>query len=155
MRPTLAFVLVTAIGCGGAPATTPPLQVVKEDPTDSPLHGSSEEQKLLFRDGDARFGAQYLQGDGLGPDYIRNACESCHAEGGKGPGSVQKMALVEADGVTPLADQSALTWGHTVRPYFSGGATAALLPPASGTAQVKLSIRMGVAVFGRGYIDAV
>jgi CxxC motif-containing protein (DUF1111 family) len=155
MRPTLALVVVAAVGCGGPSTTTPPLTVVHEDPTDSPLRSATDAQKRLFTDGDARFGAVYLDGDGLGPNFIRNACESCHGEGAKGPGSVQKMALVEADGVTPLADQSALEWGHTVRPYYAGGATTGLMPPASSTAQVKLSMRMGVAVFGRGYIDAV
>jgi CxxC motif-containing protein (DUF1111 family) len=56
--------------------------------------------------------------------------------------------------VTPQADQSTLPFGHTVRPYFAGGATMGLEPPA-GNANVKLSVRVGVAVFGRGYLEAV
>jgi CxxC motif-containing protein (DUF1111 family) len=156
MRPTLLcsalpFVLAV-VGCSNP--TTPPKILVSEDSSDLPLKGASDDQLARFKTGDALFDIVYHDGDGLGPDYIRTSCGSCHASAARGPGSVQKMALVDSDGVTPLPDQSALSYGHTVRPYFAGGATDALLPPA-GMPQVKLSMRMGVAVFGRGYIDAV
>jgi CxxC motif-containing protein (DUF1111 family) len=128
--------------------------VIAEDPTDIPIAGISADQKKLFFEGDAAFDAIYLEGDGLGPNYIRTACGSCHAAAGKGPGSVQKMVIVKDDGVTPDADQSALPWGATVRPYFAGGAVTGLLPP-SNTSKLKLTTRVGLATFGRGYLEAI
>jgi CxxC motif-containing protein (DUF1111 family) len=142
---------LAAAGCGGgSPA---PVRVVADDPTDVPLRAASAAELRTFMIGDATFDLVYLPPDGLGPNYVRSSCSSCHAAAGKGPGSVQKMALVDADGVTSLADQSALAWGHTVRPYAAGGATTPLLPPAD--PRVKRSLRLGVPVFGRGYVDAV
>jgi CxxC motif-containing protein (DUF1111 family) len=142
------------LGACSAPATTPPLTTVKEDPTDVPLHVASAELVARFQEGDLMFDRVFTEAEGLGPVFIRSACSSCHKSAAKGPGSVQKMALVLADGVTPAVDQGALTFGHTVRPYTAGGATTPLEPPP-GNAEVKLSLRVGVAVFGRGYLEAV
>jgi CxxC motif-containing protein (DUF1111 family) len=64
------------------------------------------------------------------------------------------MAVVDADGVTSAEDQSTLAHGHTVRPFKAAGATHALLPP-EGVSSVKLSLRVGPAVFGRGYLEAI
>jgi CxxC motif-containing protein (DUF1111 family) len=153
MRRFLFAGLLTLAGCGGSSAK-PPLKLVGDDPTDVPLATATADQTRAFNQGDATFDIVYLAPDGLGPNYVRSSCSSCHQSAGKGPGSVQKMALVDADGVTPLGDQSALSWGHTVRPYVAGGATTPLLPPAN-DARVKLSLRLGVPVFGRGYLDAI
>src|SRR4051812_21730086 len=92
----------------------PPLRTVTEDPTDVPLVAATTDEKALFKQGDARFDAVFREPDGLGPLYIRTACSSCHEAAAKGPGNVEKMVLVDSDGVTPLADQSQLPWGHTV-----------------------------------------
>ena len=138
-------------GCGEPPTD---VTVLAEDPTDVPLRASSMELASRFNVGDATFDVVYRPPDGLGPAYIRSSCASCHEAAAKGPGLVQKMVLVEDDGVTAAADQSALGWGHTVRPFVAGGATTPLLPPA-GLSSLKLSSRSGVPVFGRGYMEAV
>src|SRR6185436_9859234 len=101
-------------------------------------------------DGDALFDLPFRPADGLGPLYIRTACSSCHAEGLRGPGLVQKMVVVEADGFTPAADQGALAYGHTVRQGMAAGARTPITPPA--LAGVKVSIRFGPPVLGRGYV---
>jgi CxxC motif-containing protein (DUF1111 family) len=131
----------------------PPLRTVTEDPTDVPLVGANADERALFKQGDVRFDAVFRDPDGLGPLYIRTACSACHEAAAKGPGNVQKMALVDSDGVTPLADQSALKWGHTVRPYTAGGGSTPITPPS--LPNLLMSSRMGVPVFGRGYIEAI
>ena len=78
----------------------------------------------------------------------------CHAEGVRGPGLVQKMVVVEADGITPAADQSKLPYGHTVHPLIAAGATTPILPPADDPS-VKVTMRLGPPILGRGYLEAV
>ncbi|NUQ74051.1 MAG: hypothetical protein HUU21_10895 [Polyangiaceae bacterium] len=129
------------------------LTVVGDDPTDVPLRGASNELVDRFLVGDALFDAVFREPDGLGPLYIRAACSSCHDGATRGPGAVQKVVLVEEDGVTPAADQSSLAYGHTVRPYTAGGATTPITAPEG--MGIKISQRLGPAVFGRGYMEAV
>jgi CxxC motif-containing protein (DUF1111 family) len=128
------------------------LTVVGDDPTDVPLRGASSDLIDRFLVGDALFDAVFREPDGLGPLYIRTACGSCHEGAARGPGAVQKVAIVGEDGVTPV-DQSSLAYGHTVRPYTAGGATTPITAPEG--MGVKLSQRLGPAVFGRGYMEAV
>ncbi len=140
------------VACGGSPVT-PPLTVVKDKALDAPLRAASAEEKDRFNDGDALFDLGYREADGLGPLYIRTACVSCHDNGLNGPGAVQKAVVVLADGVTPAEDQSALPYGHTLRPYWTAGAHTAITAPSAG--MVKVTQRMGPVVLGRGYLEAV
>jgi len=121
--------------------------------SDVPIDGLSADDVARFDDGDALFGLPFRPADGLGPLYIRTSCDACHREGARGPGLVQKLAIVEADGVTPAADPSALSWGHTVRQGLAAGATTPITPPS--VPGIKVTIRVGPPVFGRGYIEAV
>jgi CxxC motif-containing protein (DUF1111 family) len=121
--------------------------------SDVPIDGLSSDDVARFDDGDALFGLPFRPADGLGPLFIRTSCAACHREGARGPGLVQKLAIVEADGVTPAADQSALSWGHTMRPGLAAGATTPIAAPAIGG--LKVTIRVGPPVFGRGYLEAV
>jgi CxxC motif-containing protein (DUF1111 family) len=146
----LGALAVVAAACGTAPDG---LVIRTDDGTDLPLRGATAEQKARFAEGDARFDLVFREADGLGPLYVRPACASCHAAAGRGPGAVQKMAVVGADGVTPSEDQSLLAYGHTVRPFKTAGATQALSAPVD--PRVKLSLRVGPAVFGRGYLEAI
>lgn len=130
------------------------LTVVAEDPSDSPVAGISDEWMERFLLGDAGFELAFRESMGLGPAYIRSSCAACHLDDARGPGFVQKMVIVDDDGVTPSADQSALPYGHTVRPYVAGGASTPLLPPED-VADLLLTTRVGPAVFGRGYIEAI
>lgn len=124
------------------------------DPFDVPIDGVTKEQVALFNAGDELFGLPLREGDGLGPLYTQTSCGACHTEAARGPGLVQKMFVVEADGVTPAADQSKLPFGHTVHPLVAGGATTPILPPA-GDPTIKVSTRVGPPVLGRGYMEAV
>lgn len=132
------------------------------DPVDVPIDGVTSEQLKIFSDGDALFGLPLREADGLGPLYVRAACGACHEGGGRGPGLVQKMSVVEADGRTPAADQSRLAFGHSVRPLLAAGAKTPILPPdtdggadAGDAGDVRVSVRVGPPVLGRGYIEAV
>lgn len=78
-----ALVLLTAAltGCAdqlfpGAPSA--------EDVLEGPIEGLSQEQLSAFMRGDAEFSRTFSQLDGLGPIFIAQSCESCHAGDGKG-----------------------------------------------------------------------
>lgn len=124
------------------------------DRFDIPIAGLTRSDIRTFDRGDMLFGLPLREYDGLGPLYTRASCGACHAEGVRGPGLVQKMAIVEDDGVTPALDQSELDYGDTVHPLRSAGAETAILPPA-GNPNVKVTIRVGPPMLGRGYLEAV
>jgi CxxC motif-containing protein (DUF1111 family) len=129
-----------------------------DDLFDVPVAGLTPALRDTFASGDALFDLALRDGDGLGPLYTRPACASCHDAGARGPGLVRKMVVVEADGVTPAADQSALPFGHTVHPLMTAGATTPIVPPTSpptGDATVKVTIRLGPPILGRGYLEAI
>jgi CxxC motif-containing protein (DUF1111 family) len=124
------------------------------DPFDVPVPGLKGAELTAFNLGDSLFETSMREADGLGPLYTRDSCGSCHASALRGPGLVQKMVVVEADGATPAADQSKLAFGHTVHPLLAAGAKTPILPPANDPS-VRVSIRIGVPVLGRGYLEAV
>jgi len=146
--------LAAACGDNAQPAQpdATPTTIVRA--SDVPIDGLSAADVAAFEDGDALFDLPFLPPDGLGPVYVRNACGACHAEGSRGPGLVQKMAVVQADGITANPDQSELPYGHSIRAELSAGATTPVEPP-SGATNVKVTTRVGPPVFGRGYIEAV
>ncbi len=155
MSPIILFSLLTA--CTGSPETTDPLAgltIVGSDPPDSPLLGLEGKWMDRFNEGDALFEAVFRDSQGLGPNYIRFSCASCHADDARGPGVVTKMIVVEADGITPALDQSELPWGHTARPQTAGGAQSSLAVPED-VPDLLVSTRSPPAVFGRGYLEAV
>lgn len=139
-------------GCDETPNDSPTLEVVREDRHDLPLAGITEEWAQHFAVGDLAFDAIFREPDGLGPLYIRQSCASCHADDGKGPGAVEKVAAVGPDGEA-LPSQDHLPFGHTLRPYVTAGATSPIGAPTA--PNVATSRRLGPAVFGRGYIEAV
>src|SRR5687768_9137716 len=112
-----AALLAACSSTGTEPDPLAGLTIVGDDSTDVPLRGAPGDLVDRFMVGDALFDAVFREPDGLGPLYIRTACSSCHEGAARGPGAVQKVALVEDDGHTPAADQSSLTYGHTLRPY--------------------------------------
>jgi CxxC motif-containing protein (DUF1111 family) len=125
---------------------------------DVPVPGVTGELEAQFNDGDLLFSTPLREADGLGPLYTRSSCDSCHTDAVRGPGMVQKMSVVELDGVTPAADQSMLPYGHTVHPLVvsntSGAALTPILPPL-GQSSVKVTTRVGPPILGRGYMEAV
>src|ERR1043165_4008616 len=130
MTSRCAPLVLIASACSASDAPTQPdagSTLIKA--SDVPIDGLSKADIARFDEGDALFDLPFRPADGLGPLYIRTACGSCHAEGARGPGLVQKMAIVEADGVTPAADQSALSYGHTIRQSLAAGAHTPITPP--------------------------
>jgi CxxC motif-containing protein (DUF1111 family) len=130
------------------------LTLINEDRPDTALPGLSDDWQVRFDEGDAHFERVFRDSTGLGPNYIRHACASCHASDGRGPGFVRKAVYVEADGVTPMVDQSAMPYGPTVRPQVAGGATEGTMLPGDRT-DLLISTRNPPAVFGRGYMEAI
>lgn len=124
------------------------------DPVDVPIDGLSHDEVVLFNKGDTLFGLPLRDADGLGPLYTRTSCGACHEEGLRGPGLVQKMSVVEADGVTASIDQSKLPFGNTVHPLLAGGGKTPILPPVNDPS-IKISVRVGPPVLGRGYMEAI
>ena len=149
----VALVVVLSAACSGTDVPAPDAGSTLINASDVPIDGLPAADIARFNDGDALFDLPFRPADGLGPLFIRSACSACHAEGSRGPGLVQKFALVQPDDVSPAADQSALSWGHTVRQGLAAGATTSITPPA--LAGIKLSIRIGPPVLGRGYLEAV
>lgn len=155
----MAVVLLALAGCGDSGSSSSPDAGTDgsvgslDNASDVPIDGLSHDDVVGFHNGDDLFDLPFRQPDGLGPLFIRTACSACHDGGLRGPGNVQKMAIVEADGYTPAADQSALTWGHTVRMGMSAGATVPITAPAM--PNVKVTFRLGPSVLGRGYLEAI
>ncbi len=150
--PFIWGLLVFATACGSDAAPSPQLQQ-RSETFDGPIADLDAGFLREFNDGDIAFGTPLREADGLGPLYTRSSCDACHTEAIRGPGLVQKMAIVEADGVTPARDQSALPWGHTVHPLTAGGAKTPIVPPD--VPNLKVTSRVGPPVLGRGYMEAV
>ncbi len=123
------------------------------DPFDVPIDGVVPAQQKDFFDGDALFDLPLRDADGLGPLYPRASCGACHNNGVRGPGTVTKMAVVLADGFTTSPDQTLLPFGNTVHPQLADGAVTPIEPPADPS--VKVTLRIGPPILGRGYLEAV
>jgi CxxC motif-containing protein (DUF1111 family) len=158
-----ALILSSVAACSPDESATPPADPGAggsaaearrgADPFDVPIDGVSAEEQRAFFSGDELFGLPLREADGLGPLYTRSACAACHAEGVRGPGTVQKMSVVLPDGVTTSPDQSKLPWGHTVHPLLAAAAKTPVEPPDDPS--VRVSIRVGPPILGRGYLEAV
>jgi CxxC motif-containing protein (DUF1111 family) len=151
--------LAACAACSSAPKSSP--NTTEELPTDAalttsdvPLAKATSSELDDFATGDVLFDLPERSADGLGPLYTRDNCGSCHNNAARGPGFVQKMSVVEADGITAAADQSALAFGHTVHPLLVAPATTPIEPP-SDDPSVRVTTRVGPPVLGRGYMEAV
>jgi CxxC motif-containing protein (DUF1111 family) len=149
-----------SFGCGGGAAstqTTPADGAGLQNLFDVPVTGIGSDGVAKFNDGDRLFEVILRDADGLGPLYTRQSCGSCHDsdDGLRGPGAAQKMSVVEADGLTPSADQSALPWGPTIHPFVVAPAVTPIVPPSPVNPNVRITTRLGPSVLGRGYLEAV
>ncbi len=154
------LVVSAAVAACSSPSTvTPPADAGSDrfkpagDPSDVPISGITKDLVDAFDLGDALFDLPYRAPDGLGPLFIRDACGECHGGAARGPGLVQKMAVVLPDGVTPDPDQSKLPFGHTLRLQLTAGAKTPIDAPKD--PNVKVTIRLGPPVLGRGYLEAI
>ncbi len=155
MRIVLCFGALAFGLAGCSDGDSSPTYVLRgDDRPGDPVAALTAAQREQFARGDALFEQVFREPQGLGPVYVRAACALCHEGDARGPGAVRRMAVVEADGVTPARDQSALRFGSVVREQFVAPATQGVTPP-EGLADVRVSQRTGPAVFGRGWIDAV
>ena len=142
------------LACSGeAPDKLGNLKLVGDDPSDLHLSGLAADWTDRFFEGDALFERLFSAPLGLGPVYIRQSCNSCHQGDGRGPGAVRKMVLIDSDGL-PALDQSALSYGHTVRPQRAAGALLGITVPED-RKDVLVTKREPPAVYGRGYMEAV
>jgi len=142
LRPILAC-LFAAIACDEdepTPATDPvaELEVVGDDPSDHPIRDLGPDWRRRFVVGDALFEEVFGPEDGLGPRWTRTSCAGCHEDDARGPGMVRRV--VEAEGFEP---------GELVHPFGLEGHEKAL--PAG----ARTNARLGPAIFGRGWIEAV
>ncbi len=153
---SIPFFLVLSFlgGCSPAEETAAPIGSSLDNDSGLPLRGLSKTLREQFDRGDALFERTQRNADGLGPLYVRAACVDCHRDDVRGPGLVEKLSIIEADGVTASLDQSKLSFGHSVRPYVTAGASTPVLAPP-GDPSVKSSRRLGPPVIGRGYMEAV
>jgi len=127
------------------------------DAVDVPIDGVTHDELARFNSGDSFFDLALREGDGLGPLYTQQSCGACHKNALRGPGLVQKMSVVEADGITaaPSADQQQrLPYGGTEHPFVTAGATRPILAPDDQTS-IKVTTRAGPAALGRGYMEAI
>lgn len=120
---------------------------------DVPLDGVDTDQKNAFFEGDSLFDLVLHEADGLGPLYTRAACSACHDKGVRGPGSSRGSPWWSGPGFTTSADQSKLPYGHTVHPLLAAGAQTAIVPPDDPS--VKVTLRVGPPILGRGYLEAI
>jgi CxxC motif-containing protein (DUF1111 family) len=140
------MMLFLGAACGGGP------EVVGDDLTDLPLAGLDSTLMDRFFEGDRLFEVSFTPADGLGPLSIRQSCAACHEAGGRGPGFIEKVAQVDANG-EPVPGQPALPHGHTVRRQRSAGALSAIDPEPS--ASFRSSRRVGPTVWAAGAIEAI
>jgi CxxC motif-containing protein (DUF1111 family) len=153
------FWALAPAACGGSSSATtntpPPDASALQNQFDVPIADLGADWRTKFNQGDTLFEIVLRDADGLGPLYTRQFCGACHddEDGLRGPGTAQKMSVVEADGLTPSADQSELAYGHTVHPFVTAGATTPIVPPADPA--VRVTNRLGPSVLGRGYLEAI
>ena len=145
-------------GCGSTDSASPAADgvaaaTVTDRRLDEIFTGATPEQFTQFSRGDSLFDLPFYPADGLGPVYVNISCGECHNSGLRGPGFDQRMVMVEADGVTPAADQSPILYGNEIRNRMSAGATTPVVPPD--LPNVKVTIRTPPSIVGRGYVEAV
>ena len=117
----LATSLIVAACSGGGASPSGGEKPAQDKPTEHSEPGVrtrdvaiakiSHELSATFHDGDFAFDISMREADGLGPLYTRTSCNACHDTAARGPGLVQKMSVVDSDGVTPSPDQSLLPFG--------------------------------------------
>lgn len=149
---SLPFVQCSPADSTELPRSSTPWVTVAEDPSDNPIAGLSPYWQQRFDSGDAAFEKVHRPADGLGPVYIRQSCASCHASDSKGPAGVQKMVVLDEEGI-PDPDSTELRYGNTIRPQTTISGTAGISAPTD--IDLAISLRLGPAVFGRGYLEAI
>ena len=95
VRSVLAATVLLAAGCTDFLL---PKAVSSESVLEGPLDALTLEQRAAFMRGDAEFSRVFSELDGLGPIFIAQSCESCHAGDGKGHPLFNIMRVGRWDG---------------------------------------------------------
>ena len=102
--------------------------MITDDPSDAPIAGATADDLRVFVEGDLVFDRVFSPSQGVGPVFIQASCRACHGAGGRGPGSVTRLAIVDRAG-EPADAARWLPYGSTARPRFAAGATRGVTAP--------------------------
>lgn len=83
-RLQLLFVATSAALLQGCANLLLPEAPSRDELLEGPIDNLTSEQRAAFMRGDAEFSRTFSELDGLGPIFIAQSCESCHAGDGKG-----------------------------------------------------------------------
>ena len=132
-----------AVACFLSPIACSDLLLPGAPDANTVLEGSLEaltpEQRAAFMGGDAEFSRTFSELDGLGPIFIAQSCESCHAGDGKGHPlfNITRFGRWDGDVFNPLvSDGGPQLQQRAIRQYLgevipsSANAVARLSPPA-------------------------
>lgn len=147
----LAALTVGAEACSTG-SSTPGSVILGDNLTDDPVPGLDAAQTVSFGNGSVEYCHAFMPSEGLGPLYVRQTCDACHHQNVDGPGFLQKMSVV-SDGVASADQATLLPYGPQVKPFACCGAHTPILPPDNPS--VETTVRFGLPVLGRGYLDAV
>src|SRR5215471_15494094 len=92
-RASIGFASLLAAACSGGDSKPERTALKAPDIFDAPIPHLEGDVESAFNDGDIAFSTPMTAADGLGPLYTRTSCDSCHANGVRGPGLVQKMSV--------------------------------------------------------------
>ncbi|MEO7998346.1 MAG: di-heme oxidoredictase family protein [Gemmatimonadaceae bacterium] len=127
---------MSGVGCTDALLPGAPAQ---NSVLEGPLEALTTEQRAAFMRGDAEFSRTFSERDGLGPIFIAQSCESCHAGDGKGHPlfNITRFGRWDGSQFNPLASEGGPQLQHrAIRQYLgevvpaSSNAVARFTPPA-------------------------
>jgi CxxC motif-containing protein (DUF1111 family) len=114
-----------------------------------PIEGLTQKQLANHIEGDNQFGKIFGTADGLGPIFVANSCESCHAGDGKGHPSTTLTRFGKLNGLTfdPMINEG----GPQLQHFSIAGYTGEEIPSGI-TGKTKL---IAPAVTGLGLLEAI
>ena len=80
----LAAAVLLSVGPTGCSEPLLPGPPAADEVLEGPIDGLSPAQRAAFTRGDGEFARRFSPAEGLGPLFIAQSCESCHAGDGKG-----------------------------------------------------------------------
>lgn len=144
---TLLLFLSFVIALNACERFTPKIEASGK--LDSPTEGLSQDQLRNHLKGDEEFGRIFSVADGLGPIYVSNSCQSCHAGDGKGHPltTLSRFGRMESGGFNPL-----IPFGGPQLQQFSIAGYPAEIVPTEATGVAKF---LPPAVTGLGFLAGV
>lgn len=120
-----------------------------EDVLAEPIEGLTQLELNNHLRGDAEFARIFQASDGLGPIFVSNSCESCHAGDGKGhpSNSFIRFGRYVDDVWDPMLDQG----GPQLQHRSIAGYTAEQLPNGA----TGFTTLLAPAITGLGYLEAI